>query len=86
MTSEINGKSTVYSTSCSDGSKEHIKSPRYCQIAMEKHRSAVDSPHKGPLMRRMTHVGWPPSRRYLRPVLYESEILQPFYGICIVQY
>ena len=53
MTSQITGVLIVCSTVCSDADQRDIKAPRHWPLWEEIHRSPVNSPHEGPVMRKM---------------------------------
>ena len=49
----VTSVSIVYSTICWGADKKHTKAPRALAFVREIHRWPVDSPHKGPVMRKM---------------------------------
>ena len=57
MASQITGVSTVYSTICSGADQRKYRSSTSLAFVMGIHRWSVNSPHKGPVTRKMFPFG-----------------------------
>ena len=77
MASQITGVSIAYSAFCSDGNQRKRQSSASLAFVRGNHRWPVNSPHKGPVMRKMfSFHDVIINRAIISPILPTSHILQ----------